>query len=232
MDGTMDKQPLVCIPGHLCDRATWEYQIKHLSDAAIPTVIAFQGENTPEKMVQSILKQSPQTFALAGHSMGGWLALEVMRHAPERVAKLCLLNTTARPDSLNKVQLREKLIRMAKQGQFREVAEQALEQFVMQESAKQTVLEMLLRAGAQRLIDDQTAMMQRAESMSILEKIQVPTLVIHARQDHVFTLNMHKEMARFIPHAKLAIIEDCGHMSTIEQPQATTTLLRFWLNYF
>ena len=164
--------------------------------------------------------------------MGGWLALEVMRHAPERVSKLCLLNTTAGADSPSKLLLRKKLIQMAEQGRFLELAKQTLDAFVLQEGAKQTVLEMLLRGGAQRLIDDQSAMIQRAGSMSILETIQVPTLVIHARQDQVFTLAMHKEMVRLIPNAKLAIIEECGHMSTIEQPQATTALLRFWLDYF
>ena len=232
MSRAMSKIPLVLIPGLLCDSAAWEYQTKHLADIAIPTVISFHGENTPEKMVQAILKQSPHQFALAGHSMGGWLALEVMRHAPARAIKLCLLNTTASPDSPDKLQRRKQMIQTVEHGKFHELAMQLSDGFILQQRIKKPLQEMFFRSGASRFINDQTAMIQRSESFSILPTIKIPTLIIHALQDQLFSLAEHEEMASLIPNAQLALIEDSGHMSPMEQPQAITTLMRLWLTYF
>ena len=228
-EGEMHKTPLVLIPGLLSDKTAWGYQAKHLSDIADATIISFHNEDTPDKMVQAILDQSPSQFALAGHSMGGWLALEVMRYAPERVAKLCLLNTTARPDSPDKLERRKQMIQMAKKGECFELAMQMSNALVFQESVKKEVQEMFLRRAPLRLICDQKAMIQRGDCFSILPTIQVPTLIIHARQDQVFTLEMHEEMKNLIPNAKLAIVEDSGHMSPMEQPETVTRLMRHWL---
>lgn len=218
--------PTVFVPGLLCDQTVWAYQISHLKDLISPTVISFKDGDTPSKRIDTILKQAPARFALIGHSMGGWLSLEIMRRAPERVEKLILLNTTARPDSSDKQSRRKQMIEMAKTGQFSLLVKQLSEAMVFQKAHVPVVYDMFLASGAKRLIDDEMAMLQRDESMSILPKIRVPTWIIHARRDQIFSLEEHQEMASLISHAKWTIVEDSGHMSPIEQPQAITALIR------
>lgn len=226
------KPTLLLLCGLLSDEAVWVYQLEHLKEIAHVKILHFFEEDTSEKMVKTILTNAPAEFAIAGHSMGGWLALEVMRVAAKRITKLCLLNTTARDDSKEKCLRRKEMIQLVKEGQFQNLAEKITELFVYKPQIKKDVLDMLIRVGKEAFIHQQQAMIIREECMSILPKISCPTLVIHAQQDKNFSLEEHKEMTKKIPNAKLAIVEDSGHMSPMEQPQATTALLRFWMTYF
>jgi pimeloyl-ACP methyl ester carboxylesterase len=225
------KIPLVLLSGLLSNRRLWEHQIQHLGDISSIQVIS-ASQNTPEGMIQAILKEVPPKFALAGHSMGGWLCLEIMRAAPERVIKLCLLNTTARSDSEEKRMKRESMIQQAKQGLFREVVKELVEKFVHNPDLKADVEKMFLNVGKESFIHQEQAMVRRNDVQSILPTIQCPVLTIHAMQDRVFSLEEHKEMVDQIRNAKLALVEDSGHMSPMEEPQAITSLLRYWLTYF
>lgn len=223
---------LILVCGLLSDEAIWHHQYKYLIEIAQIKIIRFIDEDTPEKMIHTILKQAPEKFALAGHSMGGWLALEIMRTAAMRVSKLCLLNTTARDDPPEKLHLRKEMIKVVNEGQFSIIAEKIAENFIDNLHIRKEAMEMFLRVGKQAFINQEKAMIIRNECMSILPRIACPTLVIHAMQDKIFSLEEHEELARKIPHAKLAIIEDSGHISPMEQPQAVTAFLRFWLTYF
>lgn len=225
------KTPLVLLSGLLSNETLWQHQTQHLSDIASIQVIT-SSQNTREKMVQAILEEAPPTFALAGHSMGGWLCLEVMRTAPTRVSKLCLLNTTFHDDSEEKKLRRQNMISRAKKGQFQEIVEEIVEHFVFNPQVKNGVRKMFLAVGQEAFIRQEEAMIARSECRSILASITCPTLVIHAAQDRIFSLEEHTGMANSIRNAKLAVVEDCGHMSPLEMPQAITTLLRFWLTYF
>lgn len=115
------KIPLVLLSGLLSNKSLWNHQKRHLDDIAAIQIIS-PTQNTPQKMVQAILEEAPPKFALAGHSMGGWLCLEIMRTAPFRVSQLCLLNTTSRMDSEEKRTKRQKMILEAEQGHFKEIA--------------------------------------------------------------------------------------------------------------
>ncbi len=225
------KIPLVLLSGLVSNKFLWYHQTCHLSDIAAIQIIS-PSQNTPKKMVQAILKEAPSKFALAGHSMGGWLCLEVMRAAPSRVSQLCLLNTTGRMDSEEKRIRRQKMILKAEKGQFREVIKEIVENFVFNPTVKKNVEKMFLDLGKEVFIYQQKAMLIRSECQSILPSITCPTLVIHATQDKVFSLKEHRELVNQIKDAKLAIVEDSGHMSPIEMPQTVTALLRFWLTYF
>jgi len=225
------KTTLVLLSGLLSNQLIWQHQIRHLSDIASIHVIS-PSENTPEKMVEAILKEAPPKFALAGHSMGGWLCLEVMRAAPSRVNRLCLLNTTAHMDSEEKKRRRQKMIQRVEKGQFREVVGEIIDKFVYNSLVKDTVEKMFLEIGEEIFIRQQEAMLARHECASILPSIVCPTLTIHAAQDRNFSLEEHRELVEQIPNARLAIVEDSGHMSPMEMPQAVTALLRFWLTYF
>lgn len=222
------KVPLVLIPGLLSNELVWQHQRDHLSDIANVQVISAT-QDTPQKMVQAILDQAPPEFSLAGHSMGGWLCLEIMRIAPSRVKRLCLLNTTMRMDSDEKKKRRQKMILQAQKGQFHEVVKCLVESFVFNPVVKSQVEKMFFEMGNECFIHQQQAMMAR-EDCPI--NITCPTLIIHAMKDQVFSFEEHEELVDQIPEAKLAIIEDSGHMSPIEMPQAVSALLRFWLTYF
>lgn len=221
--------PLVLLSGLLSNERLWQHQTAHLSDIASIRVFC-PSQNTPEKMVRAILDQAPPQFALAGHSMGGWLCLELMRRAPARVTRICLLNTTARMDSEEKKGRRQKMILRAEQGHFLEIAKEIADEFVFNRLVKSDVEKMFLDVGPEAFIRQQQAMLMRGECQSILPTITRPTLVIHAARDKNFSLEEHKELASRIPGAELAQIDDSGHMSPIERPQAVTALLRLWLS--
>lgn len=222
---------LVLLSGLLSNQQLWLHQMRHLADIAAIQVIS-PSQNTPEKMIRAILDEAPPQFALAGHSMGGWLALEIMRAAPSRVSQLCLLNTTARMDSEEKRIRRQEMILQAEGGRFLDIVEAMVEKFVFNPLVKQEVENMFLDVGKEVFIHQQQAMIKRRECQSILPKIRCPTFIIHAVQDKNFSFEEHQELADQIQDAKLAIVEDSGHMSPIEMPQAITALLRLWLTYF
>lgn len=225
------KIPLVLLSGLLSNKSLWHHQTGHLSDIADIRIIS-PSQDTPKKMVQAILDEAPPKFALAGHSMGGWLCLEVMKRAPSRISRLCLLNTTSRIDSEEKRIRRQKMILKAERGEFLEVVKELVENLVFSSFVKSDVEKMFLDVGKEAFIHQEKSMIIRNESQSILSKIACPTLVIHSAQDKVFSLEEHQELVNQIQNAKLAIVEDSGHMSPIEMPQAITALLRFWLTYF
>lgn len=222
------KIPLVLLTGLLSNKNLWHHQITHLSDIAAIQIIS-PSQNCPKAMVQAILKEAPTKFALAGHSMGGWLCLELMRAAPSRITKLCLLNTTARMDSDEKRIRRQKMIQETEKGRFREIVKELVDLLVFNSKVKQDVEKMFLDVGQEIFIKQERAMLARKECQSILPGIKCPTLVIHAAQDSVFSLDEHKELVNQIPNGQLVILEGSGHMSPMEMPQAITTLLKFWL---
>ncbi|MEC7839770.1 MAG: alpha/beta hydrolase [Chlamydiota bacterium] len=225
------KIPLVLISGLLSNEFLWKHQAKHLSEIAEIHIFS-PTENSSEKMIEHILKTAPPKFALAGHSMRGWLCFEVLRAAPSRVSKVCLINTSARDDSMAKRENRQKMIKRSREGQFQEITKEISDFFIQNPLLKQQVEKMFIDVGCHSFINQEEAMINRNPSEPILPTIRCPALVIHAAQDQNFTLEEHIEMVEKIPNAKLAIIEDSGHMSPLEMPQAVTTLLRFWLSYF
>lgn len=224
------KVPLVLVSGLLSNDLLWTHQKDHLSAIADVRIVS-PTEDTPQKMVQAILDQAPPIFALAGHSMGGWLCLEAMRAAHARVSKLCLINTTARMDSEEKRAKRKEMILRAQNGQFREVAKDLVKNFVFNSRVSSAVERMFLQVGEEAFIRQEKAMLARRETMSILPRIHCPTLVIYASEDKVFSLEEHREIVENISKAKLELVENSGHMSPMEMPQAVTSLLRFWLHH-
>jgi pimeloyl-ACP methyl ester carboxylesterase len=184
------RQKLALLPGLLCDPRLWKHQARHLADIADVWVGDFTTQDSIAAMARSVLGAMTGRFALAGLSMGGYVALEVMRQAPERVARLCLLDTSARPDA---------------------------------------VMAMAAHVGREAYVRQQTAIMGRSDSRPSLGAIRCPTLVICGRQDALTPRGVSEEIAAGIPGARLAVIEDCGHLSTMEQPARVTALMRAWL---
>lgn len=225
-----EPKPLILIPGLLCDREVWSHQSAYLDEVAKPILVPDLSDcSTPIEMVDAVLEIAPSQFNLAGHSMGGWVALELMKVIPERVRKLCLLSTTADVDTELKQQARKDLIARTEKGDFQSVMENLIKIFVHREEIRQPFKEMILR-NQDAFVNQMQAMMARESSLELLERISVPTLVILGEQDIDFP-GETRLIAEIIPSAKLATIENCGHMSPMEQPEAVTSLMRFWIEH-
>ena len=190
--------------------------------------------DTIADLARDALKQAPPgRFALAGHSMGGYVSLEIMRQAPERIARLALLNTHARPDSPESTENRRRLMTLAEKD-FPAVNDALMPKLLLPRHQQETsmtgrITEMALGVGKEAFLRQQRAIMARIDSRPHLAKIRCPTLVVAARSDALMPVEILEELAAGIPGARLAIVEDSGHMASIEQPEAVTRLLREWL---
>lgn len=225
---------LVLIPGLLCDHALWAHQVRYLSDTADVTVADVTRDDTLAAMAERVLAEAPRTFALAGLSMGGYVAQEIMRQAPERVERLALLATNARADSAEKVANRQELIRLADLGKFKGVTPRLLPNLIHPSRLKDpavadVVMEMAGRVGQEAFKRQQHAIMTRNDGRADLAAIRVPTVVICGREDALSSVELHREMAEGIAGGKLVVIEDCGHLSPLERPYAVTAVMRYWL---
>ncbi len=230
------KQTLILLPGLLCDAALWEPQLSDLADIADFFVADLTEHESMQDMAASVLRDSPwKEFALAGLSMGGYVAQEVMRQAPQRVKKLALLDTRSRGELPEETERRRALMKLAQGGRnFTPVTNRMLPFLVHESRVKDAPLvkvirEMAERTGIDAYIRQQNAIIARPEYRPMLPSIACPTLVLCGRQDKLTPLHNSEEMAQAIPGAKLVVVEECGHMSTLERPDAVNTAMRQWL---
>jgi pimeloyl-ACP methyl ester carboxylesterase len=166
--------------------------------------------------------------------MGGYLAFEILRQAPDRVTRLALLDTSARADTPEKTKLRQDLIDLAQTGEFKGVTPRLLPRLIHparlgDAALVGSVLAMAERVGREAFLRQERLLMLRPDSRHDLGLIHCPTLVLCGRQDGLTPLAESEEMAEKIPRAKLVVIEDCGHLSTMERPRAVSAVLRYWL---
>lgn len=231
----MNKQPLILLPGTLCNHRLWSHQEKNLSDIADVNVADLTKENSIKGLANSVLQSAPNRFALAGLSLGGIVSLEIMRQAPERVTNLALLDSNPLPPTEEQIETWKYFIQLANDGHFFQVTKKyLLPTLIRQESQENenmvsTIIKMAEEVGKESMIRQMTALINRPDSRKALPKINCPTLVMLGRQDQTCTLDMHKMLNENIADADLTIIEECGHLSSIEQPQAVTAVLRYWL---
>lgn len=228
-------ETLILLPGLLNDAALWAHQVRHLDDLAGRIVVPdICGHADIGEIADAVLAEAPGRFALAGLSMGGYVALEIMRRAPGRVGRLALLDTSARADSEEQRRRRTGLIQLADMGRFKGVTPRLLPMLVHPSrlddpTVTGPIFEMAARVGRDGFIRQQKAILSRADSRDLLAAIACPTLVVCGRQDQLTPLSLSEEMAAGVPGAALAIVEDCGHLPALEHPAATTALLRRWL---
>ncbi|HXZ49734.1 MAG TPA: alpha/beta fold hydrolase [Usitatibacter sp.] len=230
----MPPTPLLLLPGLLENAEAFAHQVAGLGDAASCAVADLTRGDTITALAGEALAQAPaREFALAGHSMGGYVALEVMRRAPDRVKRLALLNTNARPDTPEATQNRRRLMELA-ETDFPAVGAQLLPRLVTPAHLAQaeiagTVTRMALATGKEAFLRQERAIIGRIDSRPHLAAIACPTLVVAARGDVLMPVEILRELAAGIPGARLEVIEDCGHMASIERPAEVTRLLRAWL---
>lgn len=228
------KTPLVLLPGLLCDAALWWHQTRTLGDIAEISIADVTRADQAGLAAQGILASAPDEFALAGLSMGGCIALEIMRQAPDRVIRLALLDTSALPDTHEAIRFRQELIDLARIGQFKGVTRRLLPKLIHSERTAdralvQSIMDMAERVGRYAFLRQQRLLMNRPDSRHDLALIHCPTVVICGRQDGLTPLADSLEMTEKIPCGKLVVIEDCGHLSTMERPRAVSAVLRYWL---
>jgi pimeloyl-ACP methyl ester carboxylesterase len=230
------KQPLVLLPGLLCDAALWEPQLNDLADIADFFVADLTEHETMKEMAAAVLRDAPwKEFALAGLSMGGYVAQEIMRQAPQRVTKLALLDTRSRPEAPEETERRHQFIKLAQSERgFTPVTTRLLPLLlhpsrVKERALVQVIREMAERTGVEAYVRQQTAIISRPDFRPDLAGIKCPTLVLCGRQDQLTPLSDSEQIAAGIPGAKLVVVEDCGHMSTLERPETVNKVMRRWL---
>lgn len=227
-------KPLFILPGLLEDADGFKQVIDALAGTARCTVADLTRAETIADMARDALRQAPMgRFNLAGHSMGGYVALEIMRQDPKRVERLALLNTNARADSAESMENRRRLVALA-DTDFEAVLAAMMPRLMTEEHLEDplrtgTIGAMKMAIGPEAFKRQQAAIMARVDSRARLGDIHCPTLVIAGREDAIMPVEWLEELAAGIPRAHLEIIEECGHMAALEKPAQVAALLAKWL---
>jgi pimeloyl-ACP methyl ester carboxylesterase len=226
--------PIVLVPGLICSPRFYAEQIPVLWRRGPVTIADHTRDDSVAAIARRILAAAPPRFALAGHSMGGYIALEIMRQAPDRVAKLALLDTAAQPDTPEQSERRRKLIALAESGKFSEVPALLYPALVHPsrhaDAALRRCVELMAQDnGPEAFVRQQKAIMGRPDSRPGLAAIRCPTLILVGDGDSLTPRDRSEEMAAAIKGSRLVIVPECGHMSAIERPEPVTRALEGWL---
>jgi pimeloyl-ACP methyl ester carboxylesterase len=229
-------EPIVLIPGLLLTASFYVEQLPALWRFGPVTIADHTREDSMAAIAEQILATAPPRFALAGLSMGGYLAFEIMRREPERVTRLALLDTSARPDTPEQTQSRRALMELAGHGRLDEVADHLLPLFVHpdrldDEPLCATVREMARATGPEAFIREEAAIIGRPDSRQDLAAIRCPTLVLVGDSDVLTPPDCAAEIAAGIDGARLVTVADCGHLSPLERPEPVTRALVAWLEH-
>jgi pimeloyl-ACP methyl ester carboxylesterase len=226
--------PVVLIPGLLGSARLYAPQLPELWRCGAVTIADHTRDDSMGAIARRILASAPPRFALAGLSMGGYLAFEILRQARARVAKLALLDTSARADAPEQSAMRRAQIGLAAAGRLAEVVEAQFLRLVSAAHRSDAALREITRrmaedVGAEAFVRQQTAVIGRPDSLPLLATIDCPTLVLVGEQDELTPPERAREIADGIRGARLVMVPGAGHLSTLEQPHAVTGALVEWL---
>jgi pimeloyl-ACP methyl ester carboxylesterase len=230
---------VLLLPGLACDREVWKHQARQVSSMVTVGVADYGLSDSLIKMAEAALRRAPARFALAGHSMGGRVAFEIIRRAPERVTGLALLDTAFRsfvPGEAGKRERAERarLVELARSKGMRVMAQDWVQNMVhpsrlSDETLIRSILDMFGRKSPEIFGGQIKALLERPDATPVLSTIRCPTLVLCGREDSWSLPATHKQIASRIPQSQLVIIEDCGHMAPMERPKQVTEALLAWL---
>lgn len=227
-------EPLVLLPGMMCDARLFGPQIAELSaDTCVMVAPITQGERI-EEIASNLLDQLPARFALAGLSMGGIVAMELLRRAPDRVTRLALMDTNPLAETPQAAAMREPQIVGVRAGRLAEVMRDEMKPNYLAPSLHRgevldLVMDMALALGPEVFVRQSRALQRRRDQQGTLRKIKVPTLVMCGAHDALCPVKRHEFMAELIPYAELRVLPDAGHLPTLESPDETTAALRAWM---
>ncbi|SCB25104.1 alpha/beta fold hydrolase [Rhizobium hainanense] len=226
----MPKPAIVFLPGLLCDARIWRDQADEIADLADPFIADLTLDESVDAIAVRVLSSAPDRFVLAGISMGGYVAFEIMRQAPERVLGLALFDTSAAPDTPARAARRRAGMDSLKVGRFAGVTRKLLPELVHErhlDGPVATELQaMAARVGGEAFLRQQQAILDRPDSRLLLPLISVPTLVAVGDRDVLTPPADSLDIHIGIRTSQFVLIRDCGHLPAIEQPQETTELLK------
>lgn len=229
-------EPLLLLPGMMCDARMFAPQVAELSAHRPLMLMPLTQRTSIKEIAEDILLQAPNRFALLGLSMGGIVAMEMVRQAPERVARLALLDTNPLPDAPEKASIREQQIKSVEAGELRSVIRDEMKPLYLAESKNKAAIldlcmDMAEALGPQVFVDQTIALKTRLDQCETLKKIQVPTLIACGEHDSLCPLEKHQLMHKLITGSRLCVIPGAGHLPTLEQPELTNQEIREWLNH-
>ena len=230
----MQPLTLYLLPGLMCDAEVWKHQQAHLSDLARIVIPDFRGFDSLPAMAETVLQTAPDRFAVAGHSMGGRVALELWKLAPARVSRLALLETGADPLAAGERIKRQKLIDLALSNGMQAVADIWLPPLLhpaqrQNHGLLDAITTMIMRTSVEDFVKQMRALVHRPDATGYLRQIRCPTLLLAGRHDSLYPVTQHEQMLEEIANATLVVLEDAGHMALMEKPVAVTKALRVWL---
>lgn len=229
------KEPLLLIPGMMCDARLFGPQIAAFSVSRPVMTVPLIGKNSFEELAADILVHAPQRFALAGLSMGGIAAMEIIRQAPDRVTRLALMDTNPLAELPERAKEREPQIKRVRTDGLRSVmCDEMKPNYLTDGSNKQSVLDLCMVMAedlGEKVFEAQSrALQQRRDQCDTLRRVDVPAWVICGEDDQLCPVERHKMMRDLIPGAQLTVIANAGHLPVLEQPEQTNGVLDRWLN--
>ncbi|MEM6738996.1 MAG: alpha/beta fold hydrolase [Pseudomonadota bacterium] len=227
-------EPVVLLPGMMCDGRLFSHQFLALNRERAVMIAPLTGASTVGALAQQVLDQAPKRFALAGLSMGGIVAMEMMARAPDRISRFALMDTNPLAETPQVAAAREPHIVGAQSGRLEEIMREEMKPRYLapgpgRVEVMNTVMEMARDLGPEIFVAQSRALQRRPDQQKVLRAVKVPTLVLCGVHDALCPVKRHEFMAELIPGAKLRLIEDAGHLPTLEQPERTTEALREWL---
>lgn len=221
---------LFLLPGLLCDAQSWAPQIEAFAGVANVVIPDFRYVRSITAMAQLVVDSAPERFSLAGHSMGGRVAIEVFRMVPQSVERLALLDTGIHPPRAAEQAKRQELIDLARAEGMEALAARWLPPMLHPDHSAliAPLTEMVKRSTPDTFENQQRALLGRPDACAVIPTIKCPALVLCGREDAWSPVPQHEEIAAAIGRSKLTIVEDCGHMAPVEQPGAVTAALREW----
>ncbi|MBV7378233.1 alpha/beta fold hydrolase [Maritimibacter dapengensis] len=228
------KEPILLIPGACCDSRVFAAQIPYLSKTHVVQVAHLADAASIREMAADTIHNAPPRFALCGYDMGGMVAMEILRRVPERVTRLCLISTTPVTESPEQAAWREPQIVKAQAGRLGEAVKEALPTEALapgerRDATMRVMQDMAETLGAETFVRHSRAMQRRPDSQKVLTVTRVPTLVMCGAHDTITSEKRHTFMAELIPYAELAVIDDAGHVPTLETPEKTNIALGAWM---
>ncbi|WP_408008290.1 alpha/beta fold hydrolase [Pseudalkalibacillus sp. A8] len=230
----MKKEPLLLLPGTLCDDRLWDHQLKNLADFSEVTVGDLTKDESIAGMAKSILNNAPEQFALAGLSLGGIVAMEVIRQEPERITKLALLDSNPYGPKPEQLKIWDNFITMIEGERFSEITKKHLLPNLIHpdrlndKELTSVITDMSDQIGPHAYKRQLMAVKTRTDARDRLKDIQCPTLLLVGRDDCICPVELHEEMLDLIPNSQLVVVDHCGHLSSMERPEAVTHALQEW----